>query len=173
MSVLEYWPICSKINSMASNGLSPEANRQQQQCRGQLVGNVNMILEKVGLIVQWGKCNFEYITFKFQSMKVVSSICCEIPSGKCCPTSLMVNSLRQRQNGHHFADGTSKRFFFLNENVWILIKISVKFIPKGPINNMPALVQIMAWCQPGDKPLSEPMMVRLPMGYMHHLASIS
>ena len=31
----------------------------------------------------------------------------------------------------------------------------------GPINNIPALVQIMAWRRPGDKPLSEPMMVRL------------
>ena len=29
---------------------------------------------------------------------------------------------------------------------------------RGPINNIPALVQIMAWCRPGDKPLSEPMM---------------
>ena len=35
------------------------------------------------------------------------------------------------------------------------------FVPKGPINNIPALVQIMAWRQPGDKPLSEAMMVSL------------
>ena len=35
-------------------------------------------------------------------------------------------------------------------------------IPKGPINNMPVLVQIMAWRRPDDKPLSEPMMVSLP-----------
>ena len=50
---------------------------------------------------------------------------------------------------------------FLNENVWIPIKISMKFVPKCPINNIPALVQIMAWRRPGDKPLSEPMMVSL------------
>ena len=43
---------------------------------------------------------------------------------------------------------------------WISIKISLKFVPKGPINNIPALVKIMAWRRPGDKPLSEPMMVR-------------
>ena len=49
--------------------------------------------------------------------------------------------------------------FFFNENIWILIKISLKFVPKGPINNIPALVQIMAWRRPGDKPLSEPMML--------------
>ena len=50
---------------------------------------------------------------------------------------------------------------FLNENCCILIKISLKFVPMGLINNIPALVQIMAWNQPGDKPLSEPMRVRL------------
>ena len=50
---------------------------------------------------------------------------------------------------------------FLNENVWILIKISLKFVPKGRINNIPSLVQIMVWCRPGAKPLSEPMMVSL------------
>ena len=48
---------------------------------------------------------------------------------------------------------------FLNENVQIPIKILLKFVPKGPINYIPALVQIMAWCRPGDKPLSEPMVV--------------
>ena len=46
-------------------------------------------------------------------------------------------------------------------SAWIPIKISVKVVPKGPINNIPALVLIMAWHRPGNKPLSEPMMVRL------------
>ena len=41
-------------------------------------------------------------------------------------------------------------------------KISPKFVPKGLIKNVPALVQIMAWCPPGAKPLCEPMMVNLP-----------
>ena len=77
------------------------------------------------------------------------------------PVSIPVNTLRPRQNGRHFADDTFK-CIFLNENVWIPIKISLKFVPQGPINNIPALVQIMAWRRPGDKPLSEPMMVRLP-----------
>ena len=71
------------------------------------------------------------------------------------------NTLRLRQHGRHFADDTFK-CIFLNENVWIPIKISLKFVPKGPINNIPALVQIMAWRRPGDNPLSEPMMVGLP-----------
>ena len=73
-----------------------------------------------------------------------------------------LNTLRPKQNGRHFADDIFKRIF-LNENVWIPIKISLKFVPKDPINNIPALVQIMAWRRPGDKPLSESMMVSLPM----------
>ena len=60
-----------------------------------------------------------------------------------------INTLRPRQDGRHFSDNIFK-CIFLNENVLILIKISLKFVPKGPINNMPALVQIMAWRQPGD-----------------------
>ena len=71
-----------------------------------------------------------------------------------------LNILRPSQHGRHFADDTFKRFF-LNENVRISIKISLKFVPKGPINNIPALVQIMAWRRPGAKLLSEPMMVCL------------
>ena len=73
----------------------------------------------------------------------------------------LINTLRPGQNGHHFADDIFK-YIFLNENVWISLKISLKFVPKGPINNIPALVKIMAWRRPGDKPLSEPMMVSLP-----------
>ena len=70
-----------------------------------------------------------------------------------------VNSLRPRQNGRLFADDTFKRIF-LNENIRISTKNSLKFVPKGLINNIPALVLIMAWGRPGDKPLSEPMLVR-------------
>ena len=55
-----------------------------------------------------------------------------------------VNILRPRQNGRHCADDIFKRIF-LNESVSIAIKISLKFVPNGPINNTPALVQIMAW----------------------------
>ena len=83
-----------------------------------------------------------------------------------------LNTLRPRQNGRHFADDTFERIF-VNENVWILIEISLKFFPKGPINNIPALVQIMVWRRPGDKPLSEPMMVFFTGAYMRHSASMS
>ena len=73
-----------------------------------------------------------------------------------------LNSLRPRQNGRHFADNVFK-CIVLNENVWISLKISLKFVPKGLINNLPSLVQIMAWRRPGGKPLSEPRMESLLM----------
>ena len=75
---------------------------------------------------------------------------------------LWFNTLRLRQNDCHFADDIFK-CIFLNENIGVAIKISPKFVPKGPINNIPTLIQIMACCWPGDKPLSEPMMVSLLM----------
>ena len=77
-------------------------------------------------------------------------------------TIIWINSLWPRQNGRHFADDTFKRIF-MNENIRISTNISLKFVPKGLINNTPALVQIMAWRRPGDKPLSESMMVNLLM----------
>ena len=82
-----------------------------------------------------------------------------------CPVSknlnspFIFNSLRPRQNGCLFADDTFKRIF-LNENIRILTNNSLKFVPKGLISNIPALVLIMAWRRPGDKPLTEPMLVR-------------
>ena len=76
---------------------------------------------------------------------------CYIPRGR------WVNSLRPRRNGRYNADDIF-RCLFVKENVCIPTKISLKFVPKGPINNLPALVQIMAWRRPGDKPLTEPMM---------------
>ena len=75
--------------------------------------------------------------------------------------SSLLNTLRPRQNGHLFTDAAFK-CIFLNENIRISIKISLKFVPRGPINNIPTLVQVIAWRRPGDKPLSEPMMVTLP-----------
>ena len=72
-----------------------------------------------------------------------------------------VNSLRPRKNGRLFADDTFKRIF-LKGNIRISTKNSLKFVPKGLVNKIPTLVLIMAWRRPGDKPLSEPMMVSLP-----------
>ena len=74
--------------------------------------------------------------------------------------AIPINILRPRDNGRHFPDYIFK-CIFLNNNIRILIEVSLKFVPNVSINNNPALVQIMAWSRPGDKPLSEPMMVCL------------
>ena len=73
----------------------------------------------------------------------------------------VLNNQKSQTNGCNFADDIFK-CIFLNEKVWIPIKISLKFVPKGPINNIPAMVRVMAWRRPSDKSLSEPMMVSLP-----------
>ena len=97
----------------------------------------------------------------------VMSVCpCDFPS-----VPYLFITLRPRQDGCHFPN-IFKRIF-LNENVWILTKISLKFVARGPVYNIPALVLIMAWRRPGDKPLSEPMMVLSTDAYMGHLASMS
>ena len=54
---------------------------------------------------------------------------------------------------------------FLNENDRILIQISLKLFRKSPIDNKPALVQVMAWRRIGDKPLPEPMMTQFNDAY--------
>ena len=54
-----------------------------------------------------------------------------------------LNSLRPRRNRRYNADDIFK-CIFLRENIWIPTKISLKFVPKGSINIIPALVQIMA-----------------------------
>ena len=72
----------------------------------------------------------------------------------------LTSTLKPRQNVDRFPNDIFK-CIFLNENVWISIKISLKSVPKGPNNSIPALVQIMAWRRPDDKPLFEPILVSL------------
>ena len=52
---------------------------------------------------------------------------------------IIIKTLRPRENGRHFADDILKGIF-LNENVWIPLQISLKFVPKGTIDNITALV---------------------------------
>ena len=65
------------------------------------------------------------------------------------------------------ADDIFKRVS-LNGNIKILIQMSLKFVPKGPIDNKSAMIQVMAWWQTGDKPLPEAMMNQFTNPYMQH-----
>ena len=56
----------------------------------------------------------------------------------------------------------------MNGKFFILIKISVKLVPKGQIDNNPIPIQIMAWHLIGDKALSEPMLSQFTYAYMQH-----
>ena len=103
------------------------------------------------------------MSFNWINAESISSkwlVACLVPSHCLHKCWLTVKTLRPRQNEPQFPGNIFKCIYF-NENVWVFIKISLEFVPKGPINNIPALVQITAWWRPGDKPLSEPMMVSL------------
>ena len=76
-------------------------------------------------------------------------------------TWYQINHLPLDKMAAILAEDNSKCIFF-NEDDKIPIQISLKFVSKGPIDNFVALVQLMAWSWPGDKALSEPMMVKSP-----------
>ena len=65
------------------------------------------------------------------------------------------------------ADDSFKCIFF-NENDRIQIQISLKFVPGSPIDNKPALGEVMAWHRTGDKSLSESMLTKLTEACMRH-----
>ena len=65
------------------------------------------------------------------------------------------------------------RCIFMKEKFCILIWISLNFVPRGPTDNKPALVQVMAWRWIGDKPLSEPMLNQFIDIYMRHMGKMS
>ena len=90
---------------------------------------------------------------------MVANTCCVIQA---IIDGCYINTMKPIQNGCLFANDMFKCIFFI-QNVRISLRISLKFVPKGPINNIAALVQIMAWPLVGAKLLSEPMMVRIPM----------
>ena len=69
-----------------------------------------------------------------------------------------VNTLRPRKkNGQHFPDDIFKCIFLNEKYMNSDYKIHWSFLLRVHINHIPALVQIMAWRRPGDKPLSEAM----------------
>ena len=61
----------------------------------------------------------------------------------------------------------------MNEKLCISIRISLKLVPKGPIDNKSALVQAMACRLTGDKPLPEPTLTQLADAYMRHYGEMS
>ena len=85
---------------------------------------------------------------------------------------ILFNSYLSGQNGCHFTDRIFKHIF-LNKNDRILIQISLKFVPKGPVDNKSTLVQVMAWPPTGNESLPEPMLTQFTDAYMPHYEEMS
>ena len=81
--------------------------------------------------------------------------------------SRWVKSSLSGENMCPFADESFK-CVFMNEKFYILMQFSLMFVPKVPIDNKSALVEIMAWQQTGDKPLPEPMLTQYKQANMQH-----
>ena len=81
----------------------------------------------------------------------INSRCCDMPHRHPSIPNLLCfcNTLKPRQHGRHFTDDIFK-CIFSSENVWISMKNSLYFVPNGPINSIPTLVQIMAGRHPSD-----------------------
>ena len=127
-------------------------------------------LEIFGQFSQWHNCTWD--------------ICCSVPDSAECTCNwktrqrctrdqawdwgfLLLTHLPLDKMAAILADNIFK-CIFLPENVRISNEISLKFVPKGSIDNKLALFQVMAWCRIGDKPLSEPMLTRFADSYMWH-----
>ena len=61
----------------------------------------------------------------------------------------------------------------MNEKFWKMIKISLKFVAKGPIDNNLAYVKIMAWHRIGNKASSEPMLTQFTGAYMWYYGEMN
>ena len=96
----------------------------------------------------WQPVLHSYLVSKLNCHRVILSCPAVRHLLRAYATPMLFNSLRSRRNDRYNADDIFK-CIFLKENVWIPTKISLKFVPKGRINNIPALVQIMAWRRPG------------------------
>ena len=146
------WYTASQVNPCAHQNIDKHLNHTQR--------NIRWWNFKLLLLVSM-TAGSQYLTIEiFTTSSFIFSIASRDQKTWLRPR--WVNTLRLRQNGRHFPDDIFQ-CIFLNENVWISIKISLTFFPEGPINNNPALVYIMAWCRPGDETLSEPMLVSLLM----------
>ena len=88
-------------------------------------------------------CNRMYYYFSCKASSLLSVAYC-VHIANTPHIIIRLNELKPRQNGYYFANDSFKRIC-LNGNVWIAIKISPKFVSSGPINNIPSLIQIMAW----------------------------
>ena len=80
----------------------------------------------------------------------------------------VLNLVTYGPNGCHFAVDSLKCIFF-NEFYCILVQFSQNSTSRCPIDNKSSLVQVLAWCWTGTKPLPEPVMTKFSVRC--HMAS--
>ena len=146
----------NQVNIGSDNGLSPI---QRQAIIQTNAGPLSIARNK-----QW---NFNRNTTLFIYRNALENIVCEMAA---ILAALNFKTLGQRQNGCQFADISSA---FYSRKIWILIDISLKFVPRGSTDNNSPLVEVMAWHETGIKPLSEPMTNYFTDAYMCHWTSMS
>ena len=77
----------------------------------------------------------------------------------------IINSSLPGQNGRHLGKDIFKCISWMGMTK-IPIRISLKLVPRSPVGNKPALVQVMAWCRSGDRPLTGPMLTQFTYAFM-------
>ena len=120
----------------------------------------------------WSTFSQWMMTASFAALTVLiftdlSLICSSLTSRNIRQRITSLNKSLPGQNGRRFEDDIFK-CIFMNLKLCVFIRISLTFVPKFPINNITALVQIIAWRRPGDNPLSEPMMTQFTDACMRH-----
>ena len=125
VSFAKWRPFCLGLNVINANW-----------CCLSSIGPIRIIIK---IISVKGKVSFMEMLLRLSSTRDLLS----------CTQGRWVNTLRLGQNYHHFTENIFK-CIFSNEDVWISLKISLKFVPKTSINNIQA------------KPLSEPVLLISP-----------
>ena len=131
----------------------------------------NMIITSVGLLYADGQFSPKILTKRTLLLadggKIWGAICELVSILHHCHAigDIVLTHLPLDKMAAILADDIFK-CIFLNEKNKIPIQISLKLVPRGPIDNKPALVQVMVWRRTGDKPLPEPMMAQFTDTYM-------
>ena len=84
-------------------------------------------------------CRYVFLTtiISYLVDSMIHEFYCRHYNGSCFMSNGVIpsiNTLRPREIDRHLADDIFN-CIFVNENIYISIKISLKFVPKGPINN--------------------------------------
>ena len=134
----------------------------------------------IPLLMHWSYCNLalnhRYLC-QWTGPSLVQRVACHLLTTKPLPEPMLtycqldyyeqLTYLPLGQNGCHFPDDIFK-CIFVKEKFNILIRTSLKFVPKGPIDTKWAFLQVMVWRWMGNKPLPEPMLIQFTDAYMQH-----